>query len=68
MEFIKKLKGYTIYKKRSGRYGVKNSIGKWINGEEKTKLLLAEGLIKAAPKKAAPAPTPEVEEVTSAEA
>lgn len=48
MEIVKKLKSHIIYKKRSGRYGVKDSLGKWINGEEKTKLLVAEGLIKLA--------------------
>ena len=52
MEIVKKLKDHIIYKKRSGRYGVKNSRGQWVNGEEKTKLLLAEGLIKVSePKK-----------------
>ncbi len=53
MEVMKKAKNFTIYKKRSGRYGVRNTQGKWINGEEKAKILSDEGLLKAAtPKKA----------------
>ncbi len=52
MEVVKETKDFTIVKKRSGRFGVKNTAGKWINTDEKVKILLAEGLIKApAPKK-----------------
>lgn len=46
MEIVKKLKEYIIYKKRSGRYAVKDMKGKWVNGEPKRDILLAEGLIK----------------------
>ncbi|PIP93868.1 MAG: hypothetical protein COW00_04730 [Bdellovibrio sp. CG12_big_fil_rev_8_21_14_0_65_39_13] len=54
MEVVKKTDSYTIIKKRSGRFGVKHKNGRWINGDEKTKVLLAEGLIKApAPKEVA---------------
>lgn len=56
MEVVKSTKEHTIYKKNNGRYGVKAANKKWINGDEKVKILLAEGLIKAA------APAPKVEE------
>jgi hypothetical protein len=61
MEVVKSTDNYTVYKKRSGRYGVKAN-RKWVNGDEKVKILLAEGLIKAT----APAPKeePAVEEAT----
>lgn len=52
MELVKKAETYTVYKKRNGRYGVKDAKGNWINGEEKIKILLTEKLIKA------PAPKP----------
>lgn len=52
METVKQTKEFKIFKKRNGRYGVKSSNGKWINGEEKVKILSTEGLIKlSAPKK-----------------
>lgn len=60
MEVVKKTDSYTIIKKRSGRYGVKHKNGRWINGDEKTKVLLTEGLIKApAPKEGAAEVGPE---------
>ena len=52
METVKSTKEFKIMKKRSGRFGVKNDKGKWINGEDKVKILSAEGLIKVSvPKK-----------------
>lgn len=66
MQVVKKTDSYTIIKKRSGRYGVKHKNGRWLNGDEKVKVLLAEGLIKApAPKEVAAddAPTTSTEEV-----
>jgi hypothetical protein len=63
MEVVKSTKEATIYKKKSGRYGVKGSNKKWINGDEKIKILVAEGLIKVT----APAPKEEpAEEVEAA--
>ena len=56
MEIVKKTKAYTVIKKRSGRFGVLGANGKWINGNEKIKILLDEGLIKV------PAPKVQVEE------
>lgn len=51
MEIVKKTKSYTVIKKRSGRFGVLGANGKWINGNDKIKILLEEGLIKVpAPK------------------
>ena len=60
MEVVKKTENYIIIKKRSGRYGVKNTAGKWINGDEKIKILSDAGLVKAAPVK--PSEEPAVEE------
>lgn len=67
MEVVKKTGEYTIYKKKSGRYGVQGSNKKWINGDEKIKILLGEGLIKTtAPKPAeAPAEEPAAEEASA---
>ncbi len=60
MEKVKESKEFTIFKKRSGRFCVKSEKGKWLNGEEKTKVLLAEKLIKVSvPKKKEEAPTEE---------
>ena len=55
MEIVKKEKAYTIVKKRSGRYGVLNKNKKWINGDEKAKILADAGLIKMSVKQEAPA-------------
>ena len=65
MEVVKETKEFTLLKKRNGRYGVKNAAGKWINSEEKVKVLLAEGLIKVAEPKKEEAP---VEEAAADEA
>ncbi|MGB5810539.1 MAG: hypothetical protein WBG86_08425 [Polyangiales bacterium] len=55
MEIVKKTPEYEIIKKRSGRYGVRDAQRKWVNGDEKVKVLLAEKLIKAPePKKEEP--------------
>lgn len=65
MKVLKQTDDYTIYQKRSGRHAVKGADRKWINGEEKVKILLEAGLIKvSAP--AAPA-EPEPAEETAAE-
>ncbi|MEM8594386.1 MAG: hypothetical protein AAGF06_06170 [Pseudomonadota bacterium] len=62
MKVVKKTDEYTVLQKRSERYAVKDAKGKLINGEEKAKILLAEGLIKLTE----PAPKP-VAEVAPAE-
>ena len=46
MEIVKETEEYQIVKKRSGRYGIRKSDRSWITGEDKVKILLAEGLIK----------------------
>ena len=68
METVKKTENYTIFKKRNGRYSIKGAKGKWINGDEKTKILSAEGLIKVAVKSPVAANTSEetTEETTEA--
>jgi len=51
---LKKLKqagDYSIFQKRSGRCAVQNKQKKWVNGEEKTKILLDAGLIRITPPK-----------------
>ncbi|MDC1175364.1 hypothetical protein OAT67_08200 [Bacteriovoracaceae bacterium] len=68
MEVVKKSGDLTIVKKRSGRYGVKDKNGKWLNGPDKVKVLLGEGLIKAAEPKAAPVEEAPAEEAPVAEA
>ncbi|MFG1501458.1 hypothetical protein ABMA70_14715 [Halobacteriovorax sp. XZX-3] len=47
MEVVKKVGEYTIVKKRSGRFAVKAANGKFVNKEEKVKILLDAGLITA---------------------
>lgn len=53
METVKETKEFTIYKKKNGRFAVKGANKKWINGEEKVKILIAQGLIKVTEKAAA---------------
>jgi hypothetical protein len=48
-----------LIKKRSGRWSVKGANGKFINGEEKVKVLAAKGLIKVLKKKEGAAPAAE---------
>jgi hypothetical protein len=53
---IKQTNEYGIFQKRSGRYAVRDVKKQWVHGEDKTKVLLAEGLVKLPePKPAAPA-------------
>ena len=70
MKAVKKTSEYTIYAKRNGRHAVKGAAG-YINGEEKAKILLAEGLIKLTEPKAveeAPAEEAAAEEAPAEEA
>lgn len=67
MQQIKKTADYTIFQKKSGRYAVKGrKTKKWVNGEEKQGILVAEELIKLPEPKAAPA-EPEAETEAAAE-
>jgi hypothetical protein len=66
MELVKKVGESTIYKKKSGRFGVQNKKNKWINGDEKAKILSEAGLIKVSVKAKAPAAAEVTEESTDA--
>ena len=67
MELVKKVGDVKIFKKRNGRFSVQDKNKKWINGDEKAKILADAGLIKVAVKQAAPAKEEAAEE-TQAEA
>ena len=56
MEIVKTTEEYQIIKKRNGRYGVRATNRKWVTGEDKLKILIAEGLVKAPEPKAEPEP------------
>lgn len=58
MKVLKKTDGYIVYQKRSGRYAVIGADKKAINGEDKVKILVSEGIVK----QAVAAPVPEVVE------
>lgn len=68
MKTIKKTADYTIFQKRNERYAVKGADKSWINGEEKTKILLAEELIKVSAAAPAEEPVEETAEEATAEA
>lgn len=59
MENVKSTKEFKIFKKRNGRYAVKTAKGQWMNGEDKVKVLSAEGLIKLSPPKKVEEPAAE---------
>ena len=59
VELVKKSGDMEIFKKRSGRFGVKNAKGKWINGDDKVACLKAEGLITVAAAKKVEEPAAE---------
>lgn len=64
MQVVKRTEAFVIYKKRSGRFGVRTRTGAWINGPEKVKILVDEGLIKAdVPSAEEPAPEETIEPV-----
>ena len=55
MKTIKKTAEYTILKRTDGRYAVQGNNKKFINGEDKVKILTEEGLLTVpAPKPAEP--------------
>jgi hypothetical protein len=64
MKVLKQTDDYTVYQNRSGRYAVVGSDKKNINGEDKVKILVAEGIVK----QAVAAPEPEVVEEAVEEA
>lgn len=67
MELVKKVGDNTIYKKRSGRFGVQNKRNKWINGDDKATILADAGFIKVSKAAAKPAEEAPVEEAAAEE-
>lgn len=61
MQVVKKTAEYTVFKRADGRYAVQGSNKKFINGEDKVKILIAEGYLTA------PQPKPAEPEEASAE-
>ena len=47
MKVVKKTETYTIFHRNDNRYAVKDLAKKYINGVEKTRILIEEGLINA---------------------
>lgn len=64
MKVVKKASEYTVMQRRDGRYAVQDSKKNPVNGDEKIKILVAEGLVKVAVPQA-PAPEPVAEEVAA---
>ena len=60
MKLIKKTDDYSIFQRGDERYAVKDAAKKPVNGDDKVRILLAEGLIKLT--EASAAPEPEVSE------
>ena len=67
MKVVKRTADYTVYQKRSERYAVQGPDKARINGYDKAKILLDEGLIKAVLSKPEPEPEPAAEEAAAAE-
>ena len=61
MKLVKKTDEYSIFKRKDGRYAIQDAAKNAVNGDEKAKILTAEGLITLS----APAP---VEEAPAEEA
>jgi hypothetical protein len=71
MKLVKKTDEYSIYQRGDGRYAVKDSNKRPVNGDEKVRILLAEDLIKvtapAAPEEPAEEPAEEAAEEAAEE-
>lgn len=71
MKEIKSVGENTIFEKKSGRYAIKGADKKYINGDDKAKILADAGLVKIPEPKAAPveeaAPEEAAEEAPAAE-
>jgi len=70
MKLVKKTAEYSIYKRRDDRYAVQDADKKAVNGEEKVKILVAEGLVEIklpAPPAEEPAEEAPAEEASAAE-
>ena len=46
LKVVKRTADYTVFQKRSSRYAVKSADEAWVNGDDKARILLAEGLIE----------------------
>lgn len=68
MKVVKKTDEYTIFQRRDNRYAVQDASKKAVNGEEKAKILLAEGLIKIPEPKTVPVEEAPAEKAAKAEA
>ncbi len=69
MKLVKKTAEYSIYKRRDDRFAVKDAKKQSVNGEEKVKILVAEGLVEVklpAPVEEAPEEEATAEEATAA--
>ena len=66
MKLVKVVKEYKIFERRDGRFAVKTRKGQPVNAEDKTAILVAEGLVTAPEPK--PEPEPEIEAVEEAPA
>ncbi|MEM7304118.1 MAG: hypothetical protein AAF372_01170 [Pseudomonadota bacterium] len=58
---------YVIYEKRSGRYAVKGTDKKYVNGDDKAKILADAGLVTIPEPKAAPVDETPAEEAAADE-
>ena len=68
MKVVTRTDEYTIYKKRSQRYAVRNRNKEWVRGEDKVAILLAHNLVVApAPKGPDHSEEPPVEGSAAAE-
>jgi len=68
MKVVKKTDEYTIMQRRDKRHAVVDSKGNAINGDDKARILSAEGLIKIPEPKAEEAPAEEAAEAPAEEA
>lgn len=68
MKLEKKAAEYTVLKRADGRFAVQGKDKKFINAEEKVKILIAEGLMKAPEPKAAEPEAPAEETAEGEEA
>lgn len=62
MTLVKKTDEYSIFKRKDGRYAIQDAAKNAVNGDEKAKILAAEGLVTLsvpAPVEEAPAETTE---------
>ena len=61
MKITRQTSDYTIFARNDGRYAVRGKDKKYVNGAEKVKILLAEGLLKTSAPKPPPTSPPGAE-------